>query len=52
MTKERANHKTADEKEIIQWHPAFYCAIQWEFREDAEYLEFSGYLSCKITART
>ena len=41
MTKERVNHKTADEKEIIQWHPAFYCAIQLEFREDAEYLEFS-----------
>lgn len=41
MTKERVNQETANEKEVIQWHPAFYCAIQLEFREDAEYLEFS-----------
>ena len=42
MTKERANHKTADEKEIIQWHPAFYAEIQIELEEERENLIFEN----------
>ena len=41
MTKEGTKQNLENGKEVIQWHPAFYCAIQLEFREDAEYLEFS-----------
>ena len=31
---------TTDEK--IQWHPAFDAALQIEFGEEAEYLEFDS----------
>ena len=29
-----------DNRQVLQWHPAFFAGIQIEFGEEAKYLEF------------
>lgn len=42
MKETKEKQKPAEDKKLLQWHPAFYATAQIEFQEEAEYLEFEN----------